>query len=51
MIEIRYTKQIPKNDINSYNENDSNTLCKVNIKEYRTNSIFFCHVKEIELSM
>jgi len=41
MIAIRYTKQILKNDINSYNKNDSNTLCKVNIKEYRKNEIFF----------
>jgi hypothetical protein len=46
IIGIRYTKQIPKNDINSYNKNDSKTLCKVNIKEYRKN--IFCHVKEIE---
>jgi len=38
MIAIRYTKQIPKN---SYNKNDFNTLCKVNIKEYRKNEIFF----------
>ena len=46
MIGIRYTKQIPKNDINSYNKNDSKTLCKVNIKEYRKN--IFCHVREID---
>jgi hypothetical protein len=41
MITIRYTKQIPKNDITSYNKNDSNTLCKVNIKEFRKNEIVF----------
>jgi hypothetical protein len=53
MIGIRYTKQIPKNDINSYNKNDSNTLCKVNFKEYRKLEIVFVTIMRyiLEISM
>ena len=49
-IAIGYTKQISKNNINSYNKNDSNMLYNVNINEgrkvkkqfsYQGNGIFY----------
>jgi hypothetical protein len=49
-IAIGYTKQISKNNINSYKKNDSNALCKVNNNKY-SKMIYFCQSRKMGLFM